>query len=282
MIFCDEKKNAMEEKVIEEGYYKIRRKKGSHVNRKINSDGSKSAIQFFDGTNNLNGPVELIEVDESELMRIQNEQGIHPIVKYVIDNILAPYITRELERGTDYLLGILEERVIPKTKENVKKFFNNSSLYIVAFKDALMGKEPKALQLMREIKSPEASVEKTVVVNTTVGNKYKTEQEKEDRSPEEVEQLLKIMQANVVSLASCIRILSNTIVKDAGKNSEGVLAMKKEIERLSTEKMMDQISLLLDDRNRDLLDESSFEILSAFREGKFIVDGKMIPMSSFK
>lgn len=52
----------MEEKVIEEGYYKIRRKKGSHVNRKINSDGSKSAIQFFDGTNNLNGPVELIEV----------------------------------------------------------------------------------------------------------------------------------------------------------------------------------------------------------------------------
>ena len=109
-----------------------------------------------------------------------------------------------------------------------------------------------------------------------------TEQEKEDRSPEEVEQLLKIMQANVVSLASCIRILSNTIVKDAGKNSEGVLAMKKEIERLSTEKMMDQISLLLDDRNRDLLDESSFEILSAFREGKFIVDGKMIPMSSFK
>ena len=262
----------MEEKVIEEGYYKIRRKKGSHVNRKINSDGSKSAIQFFDGTNNLNGPVELIEVDESELMRIQNEQGIHPIVKYVIDNILAPYITRELERGTDYLLGILEERVIPKTKENVKKFF----------KDALMGKEPKALQLMREIKSPEASVEKTVVVNTTVGNKYKTEQEKEDRSPEEVEQLLKIMQANVVSLASCIRILSNTIVKDAGKNSEGVLAMKKEIERLSTEKMMDQISLLLDARNRDLLDESSFEILSAFREGKFIVDGKMIPMSSFK
>lgn len=41
---------------------KFDEKKGSHVNRKINSDGSKSAIQFFDGTNNLNGPVELIEV----------------------------------------------------------------------------------------------------------------------------------------------------------------------------------------------------------------------------
>lgn len=35
-----------------------------------------------DGTNNLNGPVELIEVDESELMRIQNEQGIHPEVSF--------------------------------------------------------------------------------------------------------------------------------------------------------------------------------------------------------
>lgn len=40
-----------------------------------------------------------------------------------MDNILTPYITRELERGTDYLLGVLDERVIPKTKENVKKFF---------------------------------------------------------------------------------------------------------------------------------------------------------------
>lgn len=222
----------MEEKVIEEGYYKIRRKKGSHVNRKINPDGSRSSIQFCDGTNDLNGPVELIEVDESELMRIQNEWGIHPVVKHVIDNIRAPYITRELERGTDYLSGVLDERVIPKTKENVKKFFNNSSLYIVAFKDALMGKEPKALQLMREIKSPEATVENTVAVNTTAGNKYKTEQEKEARSSEEVEQLLKIMQANVVSLASCIRILSNTIVKDECKNSEGVLAMKKRLNDL--------------------------------------------------
>ena len=47
----------MEEKVIEEGYYKIRRKKGSHINKKINSDGSRSAIQFCDGTNDLNGPL---------------------------------------------------------------------------------------------------------------------------------------------------------------------------------------------------------------------------------
>ena len=34
-------------------------------------------VIFCDGTNNLNGPVELIEVDEGELMRIQNEQGMY-------------------------------------------------------------------------------------------------------------------------------------------------------------------------------------------------------------
>ncbi|MCM1498747.1 MAG: hypothetical protein NC124_09810 [Clostridium sp.] len=111
----------MEEKVIEEGYYKIRRKKGSHVNRKINSDGSRSSIQFCDGTNDLNGPVELIEVDESELMRIQNEWGIHPVVKYVIDNILAPYITRELERGTDYLSGVLDGQIFLLRIAEVKR-----------------------------------------------------------------------------------------------------------------------------------------------------------------
>lgn len=35
-------------------------------------------------------------------------------------------------------------------------------------------------------------------------------------------------------------------------------------------------------KGRELLDDSSFEILSAFKEGNFIVDGKKIPMSLFK
>ena len=46
--------------------YRIKTKEGAHVNEKIKEDGSKAAIQF-DDKNGLKGPVDLVEVDESEI-----------------------------------------------------------------------------------------------------------------------------------------------------------------------------------------------------------------------
>ena len=43
--------------------YRIKVKDGAHVNNHVKEDGSKAAIQF-DEENNLQGPVDLIEVDE--------------------------------------------------------------------------------------------------------------------------------------------------------------------------------------------------------------------------
>lgn len=57
--------------VTEEKLYKIVRKKDSHVNTKLNPDGSKAAVQFTDDGNNLSGPVNLIEVDEKEFIRTE-------------------------------------------------------------------------------------------------------------------------------------------------------------------------------------------------------------------
>ena len=59
------------ETVTEETLYKIVRKKDSHVNTKLNPDGSKSAIQFTNDGNVLNGPVNLIEVDEKDFLRTE-------------------------------------------------------------------------------------------------------------------------------------------------------------------------------------------------------------------
>lgn len=279
-------KTIMKEKIADDKYYKVLCKKGSHLNEKINEDGSRSAIQFHDDSNGLDGLVDIVEVDEKELAKIREQNDISPILKYVIDNILAPYITRELEKGTDYLLDILGERVIPKTKEKAKKLKKNAGLYLSAFREALTGKEPKAVCLMqKEICKKEETevlaVESTEVINEQKNDSNNTKQQKDVRSIEEVQQLLDIMRTNAISLASCIRILSNTIVKDDGKNPEATLEMQKEFEKLSSEEMMKQIGLLLEDKNRDLLDESSIKILAAFREGKFIVEDKLVPISNF-
>lgn len=54
------------EKEVDEKLYRVVRKKGSHINTKVNADGTKSAIQFSDEDNDLTGPLDIIEVDESE------------------------------------------------------------------------------------------------------------------------------------------------------------------------------------------------------------------------
>ena len=48
--------------------YRIKVKDGAHVNNHVKEDGSKAAIQF-DEENNLQGPVDLIEVDENEYIK---------------------------------------------------------------------------------------------------------------------------------------------------------------------------------------------------------------------
>ena len=52
----------------DEKLYRIKTKEGAHINEKVKDDGSRAAIQF-DNENGLQGPVDLVEVDEAEYMR---------------------------------------------------------------------------------------------------------------------------------------------------------------------------------------------------------------------
>ena len=52
----------------DEKVYRIKTKEGAHINEKVKDDGSRAAIQF-DEDNGLQGPVDLVEVDESEYTR---------------------------------------------------------------------------------------------------------------------------------------------------------------------------------------------------------------------
>ena len=54
----------MADKYTDDKLYKVVRKDGSHLNTKVNPDGTKSALQFTDDNNDLIGAVDLIEVDD--------------------------------------------------------------------------------------------------------------------------------------------------------------------------------------------------------------------------
>lgn len=60
----------MAEKHTDKKLYRVIRKDDSHLNVKVNPDGTKSTLQFTDDNNDLNGSVDLLEVDE-ELIRFE-------------------------------------------------------------------------------------------------------------------------------------------------------------------------------------------------------------------
>lgn len=97
----------MSDKYTDDKLYKVVRKDGSHLNTKVNPDGTKSALQFTDDNNDLNGPIDLIEVDEEELIRteyIQVPQNKRSLGELLVDEVVVPVIrdatTQLLEYGT--------------------------------------------------------------------------------------------------------------------------------------------------------------------------------------
>lgn len=105
----------MEEKEIDKKLYKVVRKKGTHSVSSKQTDGAISSLQFNDDDSGLSGPVDLIEVNESELMLANKKRQFSPATQYALDEIVTPLIQRGLDIGATYFERLLEEKVIPAT-----------------------------------------------------------------------------------------------------------------------------------------------------------------------
>ena len=117
----------MADKYTDDKLYKVVRKDGSHLNTKVNPDGTKSALQFTDDHNDLNGPVDLIEVDEDEIVRteyIQIPQEDRSMGERLVDEVVIPVIrdatTQLLEYGTKKAEIWIEEKAVPAAKAKMK------------------------------------------------------------------------------------------------------------------------------------------------------------------
>ena len=121
--------------VTEDKLYKIARKKDSHVNTRLNPDGSKAAIQFTDDGNNLSGPVNLIEVDAKELIRteyVSMQDAPRTFKEILWQEVIAP-VMRELLyqamiEGYDNLCNQLKTEAAPALKSKSIAIQINSAL----------------------------------------------------------------------------------------------------------------------------------------------------------
>lgn len=273
----------MADKYTDDKLYKVVRKDGSHLNTKVNPDGTKSALQFTDDNNDLNGPIDLIEVDEEELIRteyIQVPQNKRSLGELLVDEVVVPVIrdatTQLLEYGTAKAETWIEEKVVPVAKTKVKAGWENLKLFISTIKDS--DKPIKATQIIAEQKSASNSSEIEVVNKVECGNK---DEKKYVLSPGEVEILLDTARRSALMIAASLSILNNSVVMDDGTDPERVAMIQRGIEQLSSKDITTQIDLLLDNKNSGLIDESSIIMLRAFRDGMFIGNGKPIPVSRY-
>ena len=271
----------MAEKHTDEKLYRVVRKDGSHLNTKVNPDGTKSALQFTDDNNDLNGPVDLLEVDEEELIRteyISVPQAERSLGERLIDEVVIPAIrdatTQLLEYGTEKAEIWIEEKVVPVAKSKVKAGWENLKLFISAIKD--FDKPIKATQIVTEHKNTFKASE-VEVVNTVEDQ----EEKKYALSPEEVELLLDTARRSALMIAASLSILNNSVVMDDGPDPERIEMIQRGIEQLSSKDITTQIDLLLEDKNSGLLDDASIFMLRAFREGMFIGNGTPIPVSRY-
>ena len=273
----------MADKYTDDKLYKVVRKDGSHLNTKVNPDGTKSALQFTDDNNDLNGPVDLIEVDEEELIRteyIQVPQNKRSLGELLVDEVVVPVIrdatTQLLEYGTAKAETWIEEKVVPIAKTKVKAGWENLKLFISTIKDS--DKPIKATQIIAEQKSASNSSAIEVVNKVECGNK---DEKKYVLSPGEVEILLDTARRSALMIAASLSILNNSVVMDDGTDPDRVAMIQRGIEQLSSKDITTQIDLLLDDKNSGLIDESSITMLRAFRDGMFIGNGTPIPVSRY-
>ncbi|WP_270831651.1 hypothetical protein [Faecalibacillus intestinalis] len=271
----------MAEKHTDEKLYRVVRKDGSHLNTKVNPDGTKSALQFTNDNNDLNGPVDLLEVDEEELIRteyISVPQAERSLGERLIDEVVVPVIrdatTQLLEYGTEKAEIWIEEKVVPVAKSKVKAEWENLKLSISAIKD--FDKPIKATQIVTEQKNTFKASEIEVV------NKVENQEEKKYAlSPEEVELLLDTARRSALMIAASLSILNNSVVMDDGTDPERIAMIQKGIEQLSSKDITTQIDLLLEDKNSGLIDDASISMLRAFREGMFIGNGTPVPVSRY-
>lgn len=271
----------MAEKHTDGKLYRVVRKDGSHLNTKVNPDGTKSALQFTNDNNDLNGPVDLLEVDEEELIRteyISVPQAERSLGERLIDEVVVPVIrdatTQLLEYGTEKAEIWIEEKVVPVAKSKVKAGWENLKLFISAIKD--FDKPIKATQIVTEYKNTFKASEIEVV------NKAENQEEKKYAlSPEEVELLLDTARRSALMIAASLSILNNSVVMDDGTDLERIAMIQRGIEQLSSKDITTQIDLLLEDKNSGLIDDASISMLRAFREGMFIGNGTPIPVSRY-
>lgn len=227
-----------------------------------------------------------MEVDEGEYIRAED---VHNYSDYdttprtweqiIVEDIVVPVAREAIEQllniGLQHFDVWVEEKAIPAAKQKAKKVGKDMSVFFAAVKSAIKGEQPKALQIIEaEKKKANNSIQ---VVNNSDSKQNESESvDKVEITKAEFEQLVALTKRSAVTLVGCINLLKNSAISDMDEKQK--IEFEKQLKELTSEDLMTEINLLFEDKNKGILDSASFAILSAFRDGEFIIEGKRVPI----
>lgn len=266
----------------EEKLVRIRVKEGAHENTKVNKDGYRSCLQF-DENNGMQGPLDYREVDiEEEIEKYWKDRQPSKVVPTSVDikhdlikdEFLSPKVKADLEEIGLMLLEIgvheWKTKALPKLKEKALTLYDR--FFKKRRKDS---KEESVIQVAKSKVSKQAhktldtSSEElkssTVVYHTA----------------DEVENMVKMAYVAAVSLARAIKELSNTVVIYDGTDPERIKQLQADLDRLSTDRVMKFIGILLEDQNRAQLDAETVYVLQEFKNRNLIIAGMAVPIQKY-
>lgn len=274
----------MTDRYEDDKLYRVVRKKGSHLNTKVNPDGSKSALQFTDDGNGLSGPVDLIEVNKAELIKteyVQVPQKEHSQTDQFLEECIYPAVRDLISQVTASLLeyayaktaSLLKEKVFPIAKSKAKAGLQDLKLFISAPKGS--DKPIKASQSIA--KKQKSSMTRGIKASNKVNNQ---EENKYVLSQEEFDILLDKAGEKTLVLATILKILNNSVIDDDGTDPKRIADIQGKIIELKSKDNTTLIGLVLKYKNSEL-DEETITMLKSFRNGMFIGNGTPIPISRY-
>ena len=264
----------------EEKYYRVKTKDGAHINEKMKEDGSRAAIQF-DEENGLQGPVDLVEVDRDDLVEervvyVKHEPQERSFGQVILEDAVAPAVesaltivlTRAIEAGIDAFGNWMSQKVIPVAKVKGGELLDKA-------------KESHAIKKAKKVEQKQTEMAEKKQTKVATPPQQNAGGDAVVHTQEEVDQILNNMKFASLYIAAGIRELSNTVIVDDGSDPERSLAMQEKLKELTSGQAMNTIKFMLEDRNRDALDQATIQLFEAFRHKDFIIDGEAVPISKY-
>ena len=258
--------------MADEKLYRMRMKEGAHFNEKANNDGWSSAIQF-DEKNGLQGPLEYQEVDEKEYTKeiyVEVERKQKGPGEVLVEDVIAPAVadalTYVLQKAIDAGVDAVKTKVIPAAKAKGRELIGKTKIAPAQRKSKKLEQKQTAIADVKSTTVKDSS-QKSIALG------------KMEHTPEEVDQIIKNMKFAAMYIAAGINELSKTIVKSDDLNT--AIEMQSKLDELSSEQVMTTINYMLEDKNRDMLDQATLQLFEAFTNKKLIIEGEKVPISNY-